>query len=111
MRESHTKDPRDVDRVHLSAILDAQHQRHRGELILYGSGRPIMYGPVGPAVRDHVFADPNVWHERDDLMRLIASFELELLGLALTGDTHDEEFTPASGAGPLLYRGTVERLW
>lgn len=111
MRESHSKDLRDADRVHLSVVLDAQNQRHRGELILYGQGRPILYGPLGPAVWDHVFGDPNVWYERDELMRMIASFELEVLGLTITGDQSAEEFTPAAGGGPMLYRGTVERLW
>lgn len=111
MRESHSKDLRDADRVHLSVVLDAQNQRHRGEIILYGQGRPILYGPLGPAVWDHVFGDPNVWYERDELMRMIASFELEVLGLTITGDQGAEEFTPAAGGGPMLYRGTVERLW
>ena len=111
MRESDTKDLRDVETAHFSVTLDAQNGRHRGEMTLYGAGRPILYAPVGPAVWDHVFHDPNVWHERDDLMRRIASFELEVLGLALTGAAHDEHFTAAMGAGPLLYSSTVERLW
>ena len=111
MRESDSKDIRDVDRAHFSVTLDAQNGRHRGEMTLYGAGQPILYGPLGPAVWDHVFHDPNVWHERDDLMRLIASFELEVLGLALTGDVEHERFTPSDGGGPLLYRSTVEQLW
>ena len=111
MRESETKDLRDVDRAHFSVQLDAQNGRHRGEMILYGAGQPILYAPLGPAVWDHVFHDPNVWHERDDLMRLIASFELEVLGLALTGHAEEERFIPADGGGPLLYSSTVERMW
>lgn len=111
MRESETRDLRDAERIHISVTLDAQNGRHRGELTIYGAGRPILYGPVGPAVWDHVFHDPNVWHERDDLMRLIANFELEVLGLALTGNADEERFTPADRGGPLLYSGTVERLW
>jgi hypothetical protein len=110
MRESETKDLRDVDRAHFSVQLDAQNSRHRGEMILYGAGQPILYAPLGPAVWDYVFHDPNVWHERDDLMRLIANFELEVLGLMLVG-TAEEKFTPASSGGPLLYSNTVERLW
>ncbi|WP_298459439.1 hypothetical protein [uncultured Cellulomonas sp.] len=111
MRESESKDLRDVDRAHFSVMLDAQNQRHRGEMILYGAGQPILYAPLGPAVWDHVFHDPNVWHERDDLMRLIASFELEVLGLMLTGRADEERFIPADGGGPLLYSSTVERAW
>ena len=111
MRESETKDLRDVDRAHFSVTLDAQNGRHRGEMTLYGAGRPILYAPLGPAVWDHVFHDPNVWHEREDLMRLIASFELEVLGLALTGAAHDERFTFAEGHGPLLYSSPIEHLW
>ncbi len=110
MRESHSKDLRDVDRIHLSVTLDAQNGRHRGELSLFGAGRPILYGPVGPAVWDHVFGDPNIWHERDELMREIAAFELEVLGLALTGDREAEHFTASDGGGPLIFRSTVERL-
>jgi hypothetical protein len=111
MRESESKDLRDADRVHVSVTLDAQNGRHRGELTVYGAGRPLLYGPVGPAVWDHVFHDPNIWHPRDELMRMIADFELEVLGLVLTRDTEHERFTPADGAGPLLYSGTVEHLW
>ena len=111
MRESETMDLRAVDRAHFSVTLDAQNGRHRGEMTLYGAGQPILYGPLGPAVWDYVFHDPNVWHERDDLMRLIANFELEVLGLTLTGDTSTERFIPADGGGPLLYSNTVEHLW
>jgi len=111
MRESETQDLRDVDRAHFSVTLDAQNARHRGEMILYGAGQAILYAPLGPAVWDHVFHDPNVWHERDDLMRLIASFELEVLGLTLSGDRTKERFIPADGGGPLLFSSTVERLW
>lgn len=111
MRESESKDLRDVDRAHFSVTLDAQNSRHRGDMTLYGAGRPIIYAALGSAVWDHVFHDPNIWHERDDLMRLIASFELEVLGLALTGDMQQERFTPAEGHGPLLYSSTVEHLW
>lgn len=111
MRESESKDLRDADRVHLSVTLDAQNARHRGDLTVYGAGRPILHGPLGPAVWDHVFHDPNVWYARDELMRLIADFELEALGLILTRDLAEERFVPADGAGPLLYSGTVERLW
>ena len=110
MRESDSKDLRDVDRAHFSVTLDAQNRRHRGEMILYGAGRPILYGPIGPAVWDYVFGDPNVWHERDELMRLIANFELEVLGLTLAGSKH-EKFIPAEGGGPLLYSNAVEHLW
>lgn len=111
MRESESKDLRDVDRAHFSVTLDAQNSRHRGEMTLYGAGRPILYAPLGPAVWDVVFHDPNVWHERDDLMRLIASFELEVLGLVLTGVVAEERFTPAQGGGPLLFSSSVEHLW
>ena len=111
MRESETKDLRHADRVHVSVTLDAQNGRHRGELTVYGAGRPILYGPVGPAVWDHVFGDPNVWHEREELLRLITDFELAVLGLTLTGDRDAERFTPPDGGSPLLFRGPVERLW
>lgn len=112
VRESETKDLRDADRVHVSVTLDAQNGRHRGELTIYGAGRSLLFGPVGPAVWDHVFGDPNVWHERDELMRLITDFELGVLGLTLTGDRDAERFLPAdSGGGPLLFSGPVERLW
>jgi hypothetical protein len=111
MRESDSRDLRDVDRAHFSVTLDAQNGRHRGEMTLYGAGQPILYAQLGPAVWDYVFHDPNIWHERDDLMRLIASFELEVLGLELTGHADEEKFTPADGGGPMLYRSTVQRVW